>query len=123
MGVADIDTINKNIYRVEGKLNTYKVLISNIATQVLFLLSMSFFVNYEEGMGFFMLLIAGVVWIVDIKNTRKYINKSLILAILFTTIGSGYYSLYLIIMTVVNNGKKAELKKELADLKFNGMAQ
>ena len=120
-GGMSIDEINANIYKVEGKLNTYKVFLSNIITGILFLLSLSLLTNYESGMGMVLLFASIVSWIITVKNTRKYVVKSVILALLFTTIGSGYYSIYLFVMMIVNHGKKDQLKQELASLKFNNV--
>ena len=118
---VNIDAINEKIYKVEGKLNTYKVFISNLITQILFLIAVSMLTNYEQGAGMVFLIAAVISWIVTIKNTKKYVVKSVILALLFTTVGSVYYGLYLFIMMIINGSKKEQLKQELSSLKFNNI--
>ena len=53
----------------------------------------------------------------SLKNTKKYVVKNTLLALLLTTVGAFCYGIYLLIVSIYASMNKAELKAELAKLK------
>ena len=116
ISVSDFNALQKKIYKVEGKLNTYKVLWSNFFAQLTFIL---FCICSGLGAMAFVSFVGYMIALLafSLKNTKKYVVKNTLLALLLTTVGAFCYGIYLLIMSIYASMNKAELKAELAKLK------